>query len=234
MMNCEFFQTEMLAWRADQDPGDFDLLFQHLESCAECARQFEGIAARDTRIGETFARVPEAPLLDSRILAGLAHERAQLQRPKARWKSWMLMPVAALALLMMTAPFLPVVQEYRLGHSVAALLSSPPAEQIVSTDRETLLRWSDRVLPGTASLSQLLSQVQFRGATVVEITHHKGVLLKMQNEQRASLLVFDHRVTPQSSIRSVQEKEGSVARGPIPGERMPCSFEGVLPICRRT
>lgn len=35
--------------------------------------------------------------------------------PTARWKSWMLMPVAAHALLMMTAPFLPVVQEYLAG-----------------------------------------------------------------------------------------------------------------------
>src|ERR1700744_4299121 len=143
-MSCEFFQSEMFAWRPDQDPGEFSPLFRHLESCAECARLFERITSRDAEIGATFARVPEAPLLENRILAGLEHERGQLRQPKSRWRAWMMMPIAALALLVLTMPFLPLVKEYRLEHSVAMLLSSPPAPQIVSTDRAELLTWDDK------------------------------------------------------------------------------------------
>jgi hypothetical protein len=225
-MNCEFFRSEIYAWRPDQDTGDFEPLFRHLDSCAECARLFERIPSRDEQVGRTFGRLPEAPLLESRILAGLAHERAQLRRPKSRWKAWMLMPIAALALLVLTMPFLPVVQEYRLGHSAAVLLSSPPEPQIVSTDRAELMSWSDKVLPGTASLPQLLSRVQFRGATLVDVAHHKGVLLKMKNEDRASLLVFDHPVTPQSGFRSINEKAGSVALWSDPQRTYVLLFRG--------
>ena len=225
-MNCEFFRSEMHAWRPDLAPSDFAPLFRHLDSCAECARLFERIASHDAEIVGTFARVPEAPLLESRILPGLAHERAQRWQPQSRWRAWMLMPVAVLALLVLTVPFLPVVQEYRLGHSVAVLLSSPPDSQIVSTDRGELLNWSDKVLPGTASLPRLLSRVQFRGATLVDVAHHKGVLLKMQNEQRASLLVFDRRVTTQSSVRSIHEKAGSMALWSDPQRTYVLLFRG--------
>ncbi len=110
-MNCEFFRSEMYAWRPDLAPADFAPLFRHLDSCAECARLFEWIASHDAEIGDTFAHIPEAPLLESRILAGLAHERAQLRQPKSRWRAWMLMPIAALALLILTVPFLPMMQK---------------------------------------------------------------------------------------------------------------------------
>jgi hypothetical protein len=225
-MSCDYFRSEMFAWRSDQDSGDFEPLFRHLDSCVECAQLFEQITSRDAEIGATFARLPEAPLLESRILAGLEHERGQLRQPKSRWRGWMMMPIAALALLVLTMPFLPVVQEYRLEHSVAGLLSSPPALQIASTDRGELLRWSDKVLPGSAPLPQLLSRVEFRGATLVDVADHKGVLLKMANEERASLLVFDHPVTSLSSIRSIHEKAGSVALWSDPQRTYALLFRG--------
>jgi hypothetical protein len=56
-----------------------------------------------------------------------------------------------------------------------------------------------------------LSKVEFRGAAAVTLVDHKAVLLKMKNEQRASLLIVDARLTQQNGFRTMHEKSGSAS-----------------------
>jgi hypothetical protein len=43
------------------------------------------------------------------------------------------------------------------------------------------------------------------------VAHHKAVLLKMTNEQRASLLIVDAPLTHTGSFRSIHENSGSAS-----------------------
>jgi len=53
--------------------------------------------------------------------------------------------------------------------------------------------------------------VEFRGGSAVSVADHKAVFLKMKNEQRASLLLVDARLTSRVGIESMPEKTGSAA-----------------------
>jgi hypothetical protein len=75
-MNCDLFRSEMYAWRPGSDEKGFQPLFDHLDSCAECARFFEQLTASDEHVRRTFQGYPQSPFLASRILSGLAHQRA--------------------------------------------------------------------------------------------------------------------------------------------------------------
>jgi hypothetical protein len=44
------------------------------------------------------------------------------------------------------------------------------------------------------------------------VASHKAVLLKMKNEQRASLLIIDARLTAENTIQSFHETAGSNSR----------------------
>jgi len=46
----------------------------------------------------------------------------------------------------------------------------------------------------------------------LEVASHKAVLLKMKNEQRASLLIIDARLTAENTIKSFHETAGSDSR----------------------
>ena len=56
-----------------------------------------------------------------------------------------------------------------------------------------------------------LNKVEFRGATAVKLADHEGVLLKMKNEQRASLPIVDAHLTQESGFKSMHEKSGSAS-----------------------
>jgi hypothetical protein len=56
-----------------------------------------------------------------------------------------------------------------------------------------------------------LSNVDSHGAAVVTIADHKAVFLKMNNEQRASLLIVDARLTQQNGFQSMHETSGSAS-----------------------
>jgi hypothetical protein len=92
-----------------------------------------------------------------------------------------------------------------------ALLSQAPALQIDSTNRQEILDWCASVLSGPSSLPPELNKVEFRGATAVKVADHKAVLLKMKNEQRASLLIVDAHLTQESGFKSMHEKSGSAS-----------------------
>jgi hypothetical protein len=83
--------------------------------------------------------------------------------------------------------------------------------QIDSTNRQEILDWCASVLSGPSSLPPELNKVEFRGATAVKVADHKGVLLKMKNEQRASLLIVDAHLTQESRFKSMHEKSGSAS-----------------------
>jgi hypothetical protein len=103
------------------------------------------------------------------------------------------------------------LQQACLNREVAALLNTPPALQIDSTDRHRLLEWSSAKLESLPTLPSELSKVEFRGAAAVTLVDHKAVLLKMKNEQRASLLIVDARLTKQNGFHTMHEKSRSAS-----------------------
>ena len=210
-MSCELYRSEMYAWRHDSDTANFQPLFDHLADCPGCAQLFEQLTSADQSIRRTFQELPEDRSLESRILAGLAHQRAQTKDRRTSWKSWLLLPLAASILIVFAVGVRPHWKEARLSREVATLLSKPPAVQISSTDQKQLLDWSANVLAGPSNLPPELKKVEFRGATAVNVADHKAVLLKMKNEQRASLLIVDALLTRESGFKSIGEKSGSAS-----------------------
>ncbi len=160
-MNCEFYKSEMYAWRPGSDAVSFRPLFDHLAGCSECAQFFERLTASDQRIERTFRNIPENRSLEGRILTGLAHQRAQTKIRRSTWKSWMLLPLAASIVLGIIFGIKPV-QEARLNREVATLLSEPPVLQVDGADRKQLLDWSAKILAGPSSLPPELDKVEFR------------------------------------------------------------------------
>jgi len=210
-MSCELYKSEIYAWRPGSDAASFRPLFDHLASCSECARLFEELGTTDEGLQRTFQGFPESPYLENRILTGLAHQRAQKTARRSRWKSWMFVPVLAALLLVFLWGIMPQLQQARLNREVAMLLSKPPALQIATTDRNQLLAWSAARLESSSSLPADLSKVEFRGAAVVNIANHKAVFLKMKNEQRASLLIVDARLTQQNGFHAMHENAGNAS-----------------------
>jgi anti-sigma factor RsiW len=211
-MSCELYKSEMYMWRPGSDVTSFRPLFEHLATCPECAQRFANLSASDQTIRQTFQELPDSHALEARILAGLAHQRAQDTTNKQRWRSWMILPVAASLLFGIMFGIKPWIQETRLSRQVASILNSPPAAEIDSTDQKMLLDWSAAVLSGPAALPPELSRVQFRAATALNVANHKAVLLSMKNERRASLLIVDALMTPEKTIKSFHDQEGSDSR----------------------
>ena len=211
-MSCELYKSEMYVWRPGSDAARFRPLFDHLAICPECAQRFANLSASDERIRQTFSEIPTSHSLEARIFAGLAHERAQKTPHKFRWNNWFMLPVAAALLFGVMLGIGPRLQEARLGRQVASILSQPPAAEINSTDQKQLLDWSAAALSGPAALPSELSRVEFRAATSLKVANHKAVLLRMKNEQRASLLIVDALMTQDNTIKSFHQREGSDSR----------------------
>jgi hypothetical protein len=209
-MSCELYKSEMYAWRPGSDVANFKPLFDHLATCPDCAMRFARLSASDHTIRQTFQELPSDRSLEARILAGLAHERAQTATRRRSWRSGLL-PLAAAILLAIMLGIKPWLQQARLGRDIAGILSRPPAAEINSTDQKQLLDWSASALTGGSTLPQELSKVEFRAASSLNVADHKAVLLKMKNERRASLLIVDALVTREKGFRSFHEKAGSAS-----------------------
>src|SRR6201997_3873790 len=180
-MNCDLYRSEMYSWRPGSDEKSFQPLFDHLESCAKCARFFEQLTASDEHIRRTFQGYPESPYLESRILSGLAHQRAQAAARRTGWRWWMLAPALVPLLIVLFVWVVPRFEQARLNREIAILLSKPPALEINSTDRKQLLEWSASQLAGPSTLPSDLDKVEFRGAATTTVAAHKAVLLKMKD-----------------------------------------------------
>jgi hypothetical protein len=202
----------MYAWHPGDDLPDSKPLLDHLATCPECVKWFADFSASDERIRRIFSEVPESPSLEAKIFAGLAYERIQKVPRKSAWRNWFLLPIAAALLLSVTFGTGHWLQEARLSRQVATLLSEPPTAEINSTDQKQLLAWSAGALSGDAGLPPELSRVEFRAASSLKVASHKAVLLKMMNEERASLLIIDARLTAENSIKSFHETAGSDSR----------------------
>ena len=211
-MSCELYKSEMYAWGPGDNLPDSKPLLDHLATCPECAQWFANFSATDERIRQAFSEVPESPSLEAKIFAGLAYERLQKAPRKASWRNWFLLPIAASLLLGVTLGLGPWLQEARLSRQVATLLSQPPSAEINSTDQKQLLAWSAGALSGNAGLPPELNRVEFRAASSLNVASHKAVLLKMKNEDRASLLIIDARLTAENTIKSFHETAGSDSR----------------------
>jgi hypothetical protein len=211
-MSCEFYKSEMYAWRPGDNLPDSKPLLDHLATCPECAQWFAHFSANDERIRQAFSEVPESPSLEAKIFEGLAYERLQKASRRAAWRNWFLLPIAAALLLGVMLGLGPWLQQARLSRQVATLLTHPPSAEINSTDQKQLLAWSAGALSGNAGLPPELSRVEFRAASSLKVASHKAVLLKMKNEQRASLLIIDAQLTAQNTIRSFHETAGSDSR----------------------
>ena len=210
-MNCELFQTEMHTWRNQSDSSGFEALFKHLTTCPQCTDSFRLLTQKDEEIRRMLQGFPEPRFLDRRILAGLKHERAQANGKPRTWMFWTLAPILASLIAVVFLGWVPALNQKHLECELAVLLNQPPASQVVSTDRQQLLDWSAEVLHGSALLPPELSRVQFKGGTALEIAHHKAVLLKMRNEQRASLLVVDGALTKQTGFTVIAENSGNAS-----------------------
>jgi anti-sigma factor RsiW len=210
-MKCDQYRSEMYAWRPGSDEERFQPLFDHLDSCAECARVFEQLAASDEKVRRTFQGYPQSPFLESRILAGLAHQRTQAAARRPFWRSWMLAPALVPLLIVLFMWVAPQLQQARLNREMAILLSKPPALEINSTDRKQLLEWSASQLEGPPTLPAELNKVEFRGAAAISVAAHRAVLLKMKNEQRASLVIVNARLTQDDRFHSMHEGSGSAS-----------------------
>jgi len=123
----------------------------------------------------------------------------------------MLAPVLASLLVVLFVWVTPQLQRAKLNREIATLLSKPPTLQINTTDRKQLLEWSAKQLEGSPTLPSDLEKVEFRGGAVVSVEAHKAVLLKMKNEQRASLVIVDARLTQDNRFHSMQEGSGSAS-----------------------
>jgi hypothetical protein len=211
-MSCELYRSEMYAWRPGDEVPDSRPLLDHLATCPECAQWFANFSASDERIRQAFSELPESPSLEAKIFEGLSYERVQKAPRKATWRNWFLLPIAASLLLGITLGFGPWLQETRLSRQVATLLSQPPSAEINSTDQKQLLAWSAAALSGNAVLPPELSRVEFRAASSLKVANHKAVLLKMENEQRASLLIIDAPLTAENTIKFFHETAGSDSR----------------------
>ena len=211
-MSCELYKSEMYAWRPGENLPNSKPLLDHLATCPECAQWFANFSASDERIRQTFLEIPESPSLEAKIFAGLAYERLQKAPRKSTWRNWFLLPTAASLLLGVTLGFGPWLQQARLSRQVATLLSQPPSAEINSTDQKQLLAWSAGALSGNAGLPPELSRVEFGAASSLKVASHKAVLLKMKNEQRASLLIIDARLSAENTIKSFHETAGSDSR----------------------
>jgi hypothetical protein len=201
----------MYAWRPGSDEKTFQPLFDHLDSCAECARFFEHLTASDERVGRTFQSYPQSPFLESRILSRLAHQRAQATARRPGRRVWMLAPAFVALLIVFFVWAAPWLQLARVNREMAILLSKPPALEINSTDRERLLEWSASQLQGSPTLPAELDKVEFRGAAAISVAAHRAVLLKMENEERASLVVVDAPLTQDNLFHSMHEGSGSAS-----------------------
>jgi hypothetical protein len=210
-MNCEVYRSEMYAWRPAGDEKSFRPLFDHLDSCAECARFFEKLTASDEHIRRTFQGYPQSPYLESRILSGLAHQRAQAAARRTGWRWWMPAPALVPLLIVLFVWVAPHFEQVRLNREMVILLSKPPALEINSTDRKQLLEWSASQLEGSRTLPAELDKVEFRGAAAIRVAAHKAVLLKMKNEQRASLVIVDAPLTKDNRFHPMQEGSGSAS-----------------------
>jgi hypothetical protein len=208
-MNCQLCQTEMHTWRPQSDPPTFRGLFDHLASCPACSSQFREIMRIDTQLQAIIQGIPAPQTLQAKILAGLHHERKQGLSFVGSWHRWIILPLAAAALLAVFFVSAPFVQEIRLQRQLAALLIQPPQSQLVSSDRAELLKWSAGVVHGPPQLPPELRRVQFRGAAAIQLANHKAVILQMKNEPRASLLVVDGRLPIKSGMTLTATASGT-------------------------
>jgi anti-sigma factor RsiW len=226
-MNCQTFEAEMYNWRPGCDVTEFKTLFEHIAACPECAYRFARLNEMDQDIRDRIRQIPETPTLNARIMAGLAHERRKNASFKRRWPLWaFVLSVAAMLLLTVWLGVMPRVRETQFEKQVAALLSRPPQEQITSSDQKELLSWSAAELGGSGELPPKLRKVTFRSASALSLGQHPAVLLKMKNEQRASLLVVSGVLTQGGQLRSFVEADGSGSHWSEGGKTYVVLFKG--------
>ena len=123
----------------------------------------------------------------------------------------MLAPAFVALLIVLFVWVAPRWQQARLNGEMAILLSKPPALEINSADRKQLLDWSASQLEGPPMLPSELDKVEFRGAAAINVAAHKAVLLKMKNEERASLVIVDAPLTQDNRFHSMHEGSGSAS-----------------------
>ena len=66
-------------------------------------------------------------------------------------------------------------------------------------------------MEGPRSLPAELDKVEFRGAAAIRVAAHIAVLLKMNYEQRASLVIIDAPLTQDNRFHSMHEGSGSAS-----------------------
>lgn len=210
-MNCQLFRTQIHTWRNHSDRSDFEPLFQHMETCPGCTNEFRVLIEQDERLRRTIRSVSDQNFLEQRIMAGLRHDRCPSRTRLPRLAFWIIGPALVFLGLAALLIWTPSFHRQPLQNELGSLVLQPPPSEVVSTDRQALLSWSASILHISPQLPPELGRVQFKGATALEVTHHKAVLLKMKNEPRASLLVIDGSLTSRSGFTYIAVQNGNAS-----------------------
>lgn len=211
-MTCETFSTEMYVQRMGDATPLSQQFADHLQSCAACSQKFAGMIEQDVKIRGTIRSIEPPAALEQSILSGLAVDRAAHASivNRGRWLRWLLVPISvvlAIVILFVHAKW----QAHTVIDQAASLLLSSPPLGIEGSDRNQILRWTAQIEPGTDSLPERLARFQFRGASAVQVNDHAAVLLRMQHEPRASLLIVDAPLLGSREIASRSADAGSLA-----------------------
>jgi hypothetical protein len=211
-MTCETFSTEMYVQRMGNDTPLSQEFADHLRSCAPCSQKFAGMIEQDVAIRRTIRSVEPSAALTQSILSGLAVDRATRASTVHRglWSRWMLVPISVV-LAIVTVFVHAKWQARTVIDQAASLLRSSPPLGVEGGDRNQILRWTAQIEPGTDSLPDSLARVQFLGASAVKVDHRAAVLLRMEHEPRASLLIVDAPLLGSRQIASRSADAGSLA-----------------------
>ena len=60
-------------------------------------------------------------------------------------------------------------------------------------------------------MKHFMDEVEFRGAAAASVAAHKAVVLKMKDEERASLVMVDAPLTQDNRFHAMHERSGSAS-----------------------
>jgi anti-sigma factor RsiW len=156
-MSCEQWRNQLDAY-ADDGPGDFAALEEHLRTCNACASEVLGRIQLKRATRAAAARYTPSPAFRLKIEKSIAAK----QKPR-RLSAWIPSLTGAIAALLVVAVSAGVWSNHQARQQAVAQLldmhvatiGSPNPVDVVSTDRHTVKPWFQGKLPFTFNLPEL-------------------------------------------------------------------------------
>jgi anti-sigma factor RsiW len=200
-MSCEQWRDQLDAY-ADDAPGNYAALEEHLRTCPACTSAVLGrIQLKRATRAAAAGRFTPSPAFRLKIDKSIAAK----QQPR-RFSAWIPSLAGALAALLVLAVSVGVWMRHQareqaiaqlLDMHVATIASANPVD-VVSTDRHTVKPWFQGKLPFTFNLPELAN-------TPYKLLGGKLVYL---HDQPAAQLLFELR-KHQLTVFIAQEQGGS-------------------------